>query len=86
MPTSIFPKWDSSMNSCIKNMPTEIGELTRDELMEAVKNIELTDESTGEPPANINFQRLNDERGGAAFPPSPDEELDSDDDLGERLL
>ena len=81
VPTSIFPKWDSSMNSCIKNMPTEIGELTRDELMEAVKNIELTDETTEEPPASINFQRLNDARGGSAFPSSPVEELDSDDDL-----
>ena len=76
VPTSIFPKWDSNMNSCIKNMPTQLGELTTDELMEAVKKIELTDESTVESSASINFQRLN---GVGAV--SPDEELDSDDDL-----
>lgn len=81
VPTSIFPKWDSGMNSCIKNMPADIGDLTREELMEAVKNIELTDESTERLPASINFQRLNDAKSGSSFPSSPDEELDSDDDL-----
>jgi len=67
VPCNIFPKWDSNMNSCVKNLPMKLEELSHDELVEAVKNIEL---SETEDPGDSTGATL-----------AQDDELDSDDDL-----
>ena len=83
VPISIFPKWDSHLNACIRNMPSRVDLLTADELVQAAKNFTLSEE---EPAA---AQPTKERAGDPGVPQwaagggggGAGEELDSDDDL-----